>query len=81
MEDSVEAMHFLCVIENQCGQGQVKHHQAAKHVVNSLVCQSRCHGNDVTALLLGQVHMGFAMINFQRLTLLCFQEEVLVAWH
>ena len=46
----------------QCGQGQVKHHQAAKHVVKSLVCQSWCHGYDVTALLLGQVHMGFAMI-------------------
>ena len=28
------------VLNAQCGQGQVKHYQAAKHAVQSLACQS-----------------------------------------
>ena len=48
--------------KSQCGQGQVKHYQAAKHEVQPLGCQSWCHGHDVRVLLLGQLHMGFAVI-------------------
>ena len=56
-------MCCTCVVD-QFGQGQVKQYQAAKHAVyiNHFGCQSWCHGLDVTAQLLGQVHMGFAMI-------------------
>ena len=46
----------------QCGQGQVKHYQAANLAVQSLGCQSWCHGHDVRVLLLGQLYMGFAVI-------------------
>ena len=54
---------------------QVQHYQARKHAVKSLGSQSWCHGYDVTALLLGQVHMGFAMIDNITMILWCHKKK------
>ena len=48
-------VHVLRVM--QCGQGQVKHYQAVKHVDSSLGCLSWYHHHvNVTALSLGQLY-------------------------
>ena len=64
------------VFLHQCGQGQVKHYQAAKHAVQYLAFQSWCHGHDVTVVLLGKLHMEFAVIDTANIYVMAFTKNI-----